>query len=396
MPLNQLWIGASRLGMQHPGHSPADPAPSRVPKKTRFDGIDFWRGTVLCTIFINHVPGNLFESLTHKNFGFSDSAEAFVFLFGVSLALAYGPMFVKQPCDVVHSLAKRAVKLYAVHILVSIIGLTVFGVGAEIFENQDLMQEHGRDLFVEAPGAALLGLFSLGHQLGYFNILPMYVVMIGFVPAQLWLAHRSRVLMLVTSSLLYLVARLEHWNVPAWPIKGEWFFDPFTWQLLLAGGLVVGLRMRAAPLSAGPRLAATAAAVLAFGVVCATDGLSFWPGLHDAVRERADLDKTMLGAGRLVHFAALAYLIAWLRLPDILRGSTLHRALCRLGRNGLWAFACLSVLSAGAQVLTRGLGHSLGLDLLAIGGGLTVLFASATLAESHLVRWRQTLGARAS
>ncbi len=55
--------------------------------------IDFWRGVVLCTIFINHIPGNLFEIVTQKNYGFSDSAEAFVFLSGLSLALAYARRF---------------------------------------------------------------------------------------------------------------------------------------------------------------------------------------------------------------------------------------------------------------------------------------------------------------
>src|SRR5690606_22420091 len=53
----------------------------------RIDSIDFWRGIVLLSIFINHIPGNVFEYLTHKNIGLSDAAEAFVFLSGVSVAL---------------------------------------------------------------------------------------------------------------------------------------------------------------------------------------------------------------------------------------------------------------------------------------------------------------------
>jgi hypothetical protein len=40
--------------------------------------IDFLRGAALASIFINHVPGNIWEQLTHKNFGFSDAAEIFV------------------------------------------------------------------------------------------------------------------------------------------------------------------------------------------------------------------------------------------------------------------------------------------------------------------------------
>src|SRR6516225_8273106 len=54
----------------------------------RIDGIDFWRGFGLLTIFIDHVPENVFQHVTQQNFGFSDAAELFVFLSGVSVALA--------------------------------------------------------------------------------------------------------------------------------------------------------------------------------------------------------------------------------------------------------------------------------------------------------------------
>ena len=46
----------------------------------RIDGIDFWRGFALLTIFIDHVPENVFQHVTQQNFGFSDAAELFVFL----------------------------------------------------------------------------------------------------------------------------------------------------------------------------------------------------------------------------------------------------------------------------------------------------------------------------
>jgi len=59
----------------------------------RIDGIDFWRGFALLTIFIDHVPENIFQHVTQKNFGFSDATELFVFLSGVSVALAYGTRF---------------------------------------------------------------------------------------------------------------------------------------------------------------------------------------------------------------------------------------------------------------------------------------------------------------
>ena len=61
---------------------------------SRIDGIDFWRGFALLTIFVDHAPDNIFQRVpTHGNFGFSDAAELFVFFSGTSVALAYGSRF---------------------------------------------------------------------------------------------------------------------------------------------------------------------------------------------------------------------------------------------------------------------------------------------------------------
>ncbi|WP_411195703.1 OpgC domain-containing protein, partial [Rhizobium sp.] len=57
---------------------------------TRDTRLDVLRGVALIMIFINHVPGQIFEYVTTKNFGFSDAAEAFVLISGIAVGLAYG------------------------------------------------------------------------------------------------------------------------------------------------------------------------------------------------------------------------------------------------------------------------------------------------------------------
>jgi hypothetical protein len=49
-------------------------------KRKRIPEIDFWRGFALVVILVDHVPWNGLDYLTPRNFGFSDAAEAFVFL----------------------------------------------------------------------------------------------------------------------------------------------------------------------------------------------------------------------------------------------------------------------------------------------------------------------------
>src|SRR2546427_432515 len=93
----------------------------------RIDGIDFWRGLALLMIFIDHVPENVFQHVTQKNFGFSDAAELFVFLSGVSVALAYGTRFFDGETVVaVRALLRRAFTLYWGQILISLLSIALF------------------------------------------------------------------------------------------------------------------------------------------------------------------------------------------------------------------------------------------------------------------------------
>src|SRR5204862_5529827 len=52
--------------------------------------IDLFRGLSLWFIFLDHVPGNYLNSLTPRNFGFSDAAEILVFLSGLASGIVYG------------------------------------------------------------------------------------------------------------------------------------------------------------------------------------------------------------------------------------------------------------------------------------------------------------------
>src|SRR3989338_11256343 len=55
--------------------------------------LDVFRGLCLVMIFMNHIPGTVYEHLTSRNFGFSDAAEGFVFMSGIAAGLAYSAPF---------------------------------------------------------------------------------------------------------------------------------------------------------------------------------------------------------------------------------------------------------------------------------------------------------------
>src|SRR2546426_485486 len=172
----------------------------------RIDGIDFWRGFALLTIFIDHMPESIFQHVTQKNFGFSDAAELFVFLSGVSIALAYGTRFFDGETVVaVRAVLRRAFTLYWVQILISLVIIAIFVGAAALWDDDDLLED--ADVVVSNPLQTTAAILALLHQLENANILPLYIALLLMTPLLLVLARRDDRLMLAASAGIYLAAR---------------------------------------------------------------------------------------------------------------------------------------------------------------------------------------------
>jgi hypothetical protein len=320
----------------------------------RVRDIDFWRGAVLIAILVDHIPGNVLENWTPRNFGLSDSAEAFVFLSGLSVGLIYLPRASKYGLEpVAGGCLKRALKLYGVHIALTLAALVVFGVAYWASGVPDLIQAHGRAFIFGSPGNGLLGLALLSLQLGYFNILPLYIVLMLWAPVAVALALRSPRLALTISIGLYAAARAFGFNLPNWPEAGGWFFNPIAWQLVFTLGLVAAILWRDGPPKPTPWLLALSGLTVAGSAVIVTNEGGLAPGLRDAVTAHLDVAKQDLGLGRLIHFVALAYLVAAATvfgrlIAPVVRGA-FGNAVQSLGRNSLSVFAAGSFLSACSQ-----------------------------------------------
>src|SRR6516162_2732819 len=193
----------------------------------RIDGIDFWRGLALLMIFIDHVPENVFQHVTQKNFGFSDAAELFVFLSGVSVALAYGTRFFDgETVGAVRAVLRRAFTLYWVQTLISLLIIAIFVGAATLWNDNDLLED--ADTVVSNPLQTTAAILALLHQLENANILPLYIVLLLMTPLLLALARRDDRLMLAASAGIYLAARAFSLNLPTWPVEGTWFFNPIA------------------------------------------------------------------------------------------------------------------------------------------------------------------------
>ena len=358
----------------------------------RVGSIDFWRGAVLIAILVDHIPGNVLESFTPRNFGLSDSSEAFVFISGLSVGMVYLPRARKHGLTAVaRGCFQRALKLYGVHIALTVAALAIFALAFWVSGVEDLIEAHGRSFVFGSPLTGLTGLAVLSHQLGYFNILPLYIVLMLWAPLALALAMRNAALALASSVATYAASRAFGLHLPNWPQPGGWFFNPLAWQLAFTIGLVCAVVWRNGPPRAAPGLVILSVAALLLSALAATSGAGLAPGLRDAAWAHLDLAKQDLGLARLAHFAAIAYLLAI--APGLTRviDGRFGRAVQGLGRNGLTIFAAGSIfaalgqagLGAAAPYTSDGVEHLVGLAYTL--AGVIALFAIARWIECRKI-----------
>src|ERR1700675_2475634 len=87
--------------------------PNTARTRERDPRIDVLRGMSLLMIFVDHIPGNMLGLFTLHNFGFSDAAEVFVLLAGMSSMLAYGRIFEREGAlGGLRRIFQRCVRIY--------------------------------------------------------------------------------------------------------------------------------------------------------------------------------------------------------------------------------------------------------------------------------------------
>lgn len=322
--------------------------------------LDMFRGLALVMIFINHVPGNFYEEYTSRNYGFSDAAEAFVFMSGMAAGLAYSNSFRSGPLwPAVARVWARARQLYFVHLSITLVALGIFAAAALWLGGAEMLARNNVAPLFQQPLQVMVGLPLLTHQLGYLNILPLYAVLLLATPAILPAAMRWPLPTLAGSIIVWMLAGQFRLNFPNYPVPGGWFFNPLSWQLLFVVGLLCGIAMKQ-----GQRFAPANRLVLSFLAAFLVFTM-FWVQIDEfgaAGREVLGMladaglpfyitwfDKTFLALPRLVHALALFYVLASLAPVRWLATTTIAAPLRLMGQNGLAIFASGTVLSLALQ-----------------------------------------------
>jgi hypothetical protein len=334
-------------------------------KRKRIPEIDFWRGFALVVILVDHVPWNGLDYLTPRNFGFSDAAEAFVFLSGVSVSLAYAPTLQKAGFwRLINRCANRAAKLYLVQIAMVACSIAIPLAAAKLVGDEGIVLGQGLSQFVNSPLSSLVGVVTLAYQPNYSCVLALYVVLMLWAPVVIFLASRSPASALLASIAVYMAGR----GRVGGDLGGGWYFNPFAWQLVFAIGIICALRWRNGLPRPQGRLVVLALAIILGAAVLSIRAM----GLRAAALAHLDLDKHDLGVVRLGHFLALAYVMSavaivqpWATHTSRIVGSRMGQSFQGMGRNSLLFFALGSIASAGGRSLMA-MAHSLAVPHLSV------------------------------
>jgi len=323
--------------------SQLNPVPVRNPQ------LDFFRGFALMVIFINHMPANPWFWYTPSRFGLSDAAEIFVFLSGFASALAYGRCFERAgfwlgSVRIMH----RCGQIYAAHLASFLLMALICVVGNRWVPGTDDIQRLNIGYFFDNTQQAVLDLFSLAYVPNYFDILPMYLVLIMWVPVVWVLTQFHSALAISFSVLIYGAAWYYGWELTADPTTGRpWYFNPFNWQLMFFTGFGLGAGWLRIPGRHWLVLLACALFVLVsipLGHEATYRQVAFWGALRMPLEPL--LDKSHLGLLRWAHLLALAYLMNQLckwKPQWLTKG--LPRLIIKMGQQSLPIFLCCMGLS---------------------------------------------------
>ena len=347
--------------------------------------LDLFRGIALWLIFLDHIPFNVVNWVTIRNYGFSDAAEIFVFISGYTAAFVYGrAMRERGPIAAGARILKRGWQVYVAHVFLFVIYLAEISYVGAKFDNPLFAEEFNLFGFLRSPDVILTQALVLKFKPVNMDVLPLYIVLLLSFPPLLWSLLRSPNLALLGSGILYVVARKFGWNLPAFP-TGKWYFNPFAWQFLFVFGAWCALG-GAKRLEFVISSRVTVVLAIMYVVFCFWISLTWYiPGLDSSVPRWLEewmypIDKVNLDVLRFAHFLALAVLTVRL-VPR--QWSGLHSLWLRpailCGQHSLEMF-CLGVfLSFAAHFAMVEINEGIGMQIAASLLGIVIMVATAGL-----------------
>lgn len=279
--------------------------------------IDFARGLANWLMLVDHIPHNVVNLLTMRNFGFSSAIDLFAFASGYGTALVFGKMMVERGFVIAASrILGRAWQLYAAHLVLFVVYINAISWVAAHYAAPDLFEEYNVIGILNDPVRVLMHGLMLEARPLNLDVLQMAIVLLALFP--LWLASLLRWpnLTMLGSIALYLAARQFDLGLPAYPAGSGAYLNPFCWQVLfvlgsylaLHGGKLVSVLQELRTL----RLLAMAYLALSLLVMVGAEVPAIGGLLPDMpVKALIPIDRENLGLARILHLLCVALLFSY-------------------------------------------------------------------------------------
>jgi len=271
-------------------------------------------------LFLDHIPNNVANWITARNFGFSGAADWFIFITGYTAAVVYAKIMLERGFIVgATRVFRRVWQLYAAYIVLFTTYIAAIGYVAAQYAAPDLINEFNISALFDHPLRIMVRSLFLEPKALNLDVLQLYTVLTAALAPVLWLMLRWPNLTMIASLALYVAARHFDWNLSSFP-DGTWYFNPFCWQLLFVFGarLALGRAPDTYPVLRWPLWFYLAVGYLLFAMVLTVAarlpafGAAFPPSLLTAF----DPDKVNLAPFRVLHFAAAVFVITRLIPKD--------------------------------------------------------------------------------
>ena len=350
-------------------------------ERQRDPRLDFFRGLGMFIILVAHVPNNGWAQSIPARFGFSDATEIFVFCSGMASAVAFGRVFdqhgwIQGSARILH----RCWQVYWAHIACFLVILTLLLAIDRANGDAHYVGELGLGPFLVDTARATIGLLDLTYVPNYFDILPMYLVILAMVPLVMAVARFGPAAVAGLLLSVWTVAYLGWLDLPAEPWSDRtWFFNPFAWQLVFFAGFAWMRGWLPAPVVDRRLVLAAAIVVLATVPFAWHRGFFTVPELREWNAWLAPaIDKTHVGPLRFLHFLAVAYL-AYVAVGP--RGQRLKGAavdfIRAVGQQSLAVFLTGMVLAQLLGVVLDQIGRGVPQEALVNLAGFAVLAGAA-------------------
>jgi hypothetical protein len=343
---------------------------SAVVSSKRDPRLDFYRGMAMFIILFAHTPGNFFTSWIPARWGFSDATEMFVFCSGMASAIAFGRTFDRAGWALgTARVGYRVWQVYWAHIAMffTIAMMMAYWDGTGLFDKSYINSLNLAHFFRDTP-QNIVGIFTLTYVPNYFDILPMYLVILAMMP---FVMATSRVHLGLTAALVLLVWFFAQrlllkelggpdlaLNLPAEPWSSRrWFFNPFGWQLVFFTGFAFMRGWIPQP-PVKTWLIALAIFIVIVNIPLSSIGIRAisreWFGAFEnnwviawRVEHKWMINKSDFGFLRYVHFLSLAYL-GWVVAGE---GGKRLLATGQSRASLAWAFVVKIMMKVGQQSL---------------------------------------------